>query len=424
MRRCSQRGAMAIAAVIGLGVLAACEQEVPPQEVPKEVNEPAVSSDLCRLPAQPPSPAADMAAFSEYAWKLFVALNWPADPAKRGAPNCDASFGSEGPTVWETYKTSDELFLPRGADPGPWQTPVAPQARKMRSMRFIAKAPVGALGAAGVGESREEAIRQAVGGWLIDRHGRPTYYLIAVNETLYDYVYGNRYYDAAVVNEATSVSFPTGSLEIKASWRVLDPSERSRYATVEAEVMQFDANGQPTGQFKNETIGLVGLHIVYKAAGFPQWIWATFEHEDNAPDAGAVDESKNWSYFDPNCSGPYCEPNTSPIKGKVPFGTANQLTRITPIRPATVAANEKWRKQLAGTVFANYVLVSPQWPTEPNNPGNPQGSPTPATVANLTMESYIQPTSSCMDCHSTARVPDGDIKSNYSFLFVHAKSSR
>ena len=77
---------------------------------------------------------------------------------------------------------------------------------------------------------------------------------------------------------------------------------------------------------------------------------------------------------------------------------------------------------LAGTPFAFYRLISPQWPSDPNDPGNPQGSPTPGTVANLTMESYIQPTSSCMDCHSTARVPNGSIKSNYSFIFLFAQT--
>jgi hypothetical protein len=50
-------------------------------------------------------------------------------------------------------------------------------------------------------------------------------------------------------------------------------------------------------------------------------------------------------------------------------------------------------------------------------------SPTPGTVANLTMESYIQPTSSCMDCHSTARVPNGSIKTNYSFIVVSETTS-
>lgn len=37
------------------------------------------------------------------------------------------------------------------------------------------------------------------------------------------------------------------------------------------------------------------------------------------------------------------------------------------------------------------------------------------------MESYIQPISSCMDCHSTARVPNGNIKTNYSFIFLFAQ---
>jgi hypothetical protein len=51
----------------------------------------------------------------------------------------------------------------------------------------------------------------------------------------------------------------------------------------------------------------------------------------------------------------------------------------------------------------------------------PDGTPTPGTVANVVLESYIQPTSSCMDCHSTARVPNNNIKTNYSFIFLFAQ---
>lgn len=368
-------------------------------------------SDYCRLPVQTPAPSSNQAAFSEYAWRLFVALNWPAVPGQRGVPNCKAGFGSGAPSVWETYKTTEKLFLPHAAAPGPWNT----GWDAIRSLTFTAKAPREL--------PVEESIRQAVGGWLIDRQANPTYYQIAVNEVSYNYVRDHKYYNANVVNQAKQVQFPDVAMEIKASWRIMENEDESRYHTAQARVMTFDDNGNPTGVYAEKTVGLVGLHIVYKPAGFPQWIWATFEQQDNAPDSADTKHADHpWSYFNPQCSGAYCTPNLSPLKSGQPFRAPNQLTRVSPIRPATVASNKTWQQMLAGSPFAFYRLISPQWPGDPNNPGNPQGTPTPGTVANVTMESYIQPTSSCMDCHSTARVPNGNVKTNYSFIFLFAKS--
>ncbi len=376
---------------------------------------PTVPAGYCNLPATPPSPTDGQAAFSDYAWRLFVALNWPAQSGTRGVPNCDAAFGSPGPVVWETFKTTEQLFLPNGTDPGPWNSTTASTPPAARALTFHSKAP-DAL-------KLPPSIRQAVGGWLIDVNSNPTYYDIAVNETSYDYVRANRYYDATIVNSAQQVTFPTGALEIKAAWRILDdPATAARFHTVQASVMTFDASGNPTGIYVSKIVGLVGFHIVYQATGFPQWIWATFEQVDNAPDAGATGTGQ-WSYFNANCSGDWCTPNTSPVAAGQPFGTPNQITRLSPIRPATAAANATWQAKLSGTPFSYYQLISPQWPSDPNDPGNPQGTPTPGTVANTVLESYIQPTSSCMDCHSTARTPNGATKTNYSFIFLFAQPS-
>ena len=131
----------------------------------------------------------------------------------------------------------------------------------------------------------------------------------------------------------------------------------SRYHTVAAQVMTFDANGQPTGQYKSATVGLVGLHIVYKAPGFPQWTWATFEHVDNAPDASSA--TGTWSYFNPSCTGSFCAPNVSPLVSHAPFGTPNQVTRLSPIRPEITAVNTAWQARLNTTPFP---VLSPDRP--------------------------------------------------------------
>jgi len=61
-----------------------------------------------------------------FAWQEFISLNWVASSAMRGQPDVSIppqQFGEPNdlrPTVWETYKESDEVFLANAADPGPW----------------------------------------------------------------------------------------------------------------------------------------------------------------------------------------------------------------------------------------------------------------------------------------------------------------
>lgn len=361
----------------------------------------------CALPTAAPAPQAGMAAFSDYAWSLFVAVNWPARAGQRGYPDCSRPLGAPGPTVWESYKTVDQIFLPGAADPGPWNS-----GGIDTQLHFRAKAPPEL--------PVEQAIKQAVGGWVIDRQGNPTYYQVAINEVGYGYVRSNGFYNADVLNRAGHIQFPDGALEVKGAWRIIQPAEAARYHTMRASVATFDRAGEPTGQYRQVTLGLTGLHVVYKAPGFPQWTWATFEHVDNAPNSATT--TANWSYFDPRCTGPHCTPNTSPTRTGIPFGVPNQIVRISPIRQEVAAANARWQSRVARTPFRYYQLIAPQWPSDPNNPGIPGGSPTPGTVANVVLESYIQPTSSCMDCHSTARVPNNNVKTNYSFIFLFAQS--
>ena len=59
--------------------------------------------------------------FDCLAWQDFIYLMWPALPNQRGVPDPNRKIGASGPTVWESYRTADTVFLPQGRDPGPWQ---------------------------------------------------------------------------------------------------------------------------------------------------------------------------------------------------------------------------------------------------------------------------------------------------------------
>lgn len=112
--------------------------------------------------------------------------------------------------------------------------------------------------------------------------------------------------------------------------------------------------------------------------------------------------------------------------------------REIPITAATQQLNAQWQGALKGTVWANYHLISTQWPTAPADdcqvpsPTNPLGTPAPNFLANATLETYNQGTtpqasSSCMECHNnaTTRVTQSPRTSfaDFTFLLERAQST-
>lgn len=388
----------------------------------------SVSTQACQPPATAPEADASQQDFDRYSWNLFVALNWPVQADQRGQPDCSQPLGSSGPSVWQSYKTVDEIFLPHGQNPGPWNSPLG--------IRTLSQINIAAL----KNTSVVSAIDQAVGGWLIDQRGNPTYYDIAANQTSYDYIVGNSFYNADIVSKANNIDFPENATEIKTAWRILTAQDdASHYLTTQAQVAQFNDQGQPTGNTTQVTLGLVGMHIIVKAPDYPQWIWSTFEQVDNVPPkvqnpdktwSNQPQAGINYSYFpsadslnQSPCTWQQQGPNlVCTPKAGTSFTTPNPLDRTTPISSATAGVNAQYQQDLQNTLLKYYQLVTTQRPKYPDNPSNPLGQPTPALSANVTMESYIQPNSSCMQCHSMAQAVNSVYRSDFSYLFKFAKS--
>jgi hypothetical protein len=199
----------------------------------------------------------------EYAWKLFVAINWPADTARRAA-NPSAKFGADGPVVWETWKNArGEVFRSDGRDPGEWLDQQVAVARNLtdfdtRPLQQIARDrqlgnlqpafdPAAAL--RGINETR-------------------------LNKEAYEFVRSKTLYNLEGQNALAkagelTLTFPLAGKEIKAQWRLITEAEKSRYHWA---TMRMPDN--TTGIF-----GLTALHITTK--DLPNWFWATFEHVDN-----------------------------------------------------------------------------------------------------------------------------------------------
>lgn len=378
---------------------------------------------------------------NHHAWRQFIALNWPANPNQAGTPDTSKSMGDEGLRVWETFKPTQDIFLANGATPADFDTPnqvpavctnvVGAKTDRMRALTQITKGPLlNATGQAFAGSH----------GFLVDQHKQLANYEILTNEPSYDYIVDNQFYQRAVVNAASDFNFPSGSLSkkdigtltIKSAWRVLDGTQDpSKFYSETAYV--YDETDCSIAQ-----VGLIGLHIAHKTEQFPQWLWATFEHVDNAPEctfSGGVFQTCepqyephiNYSFSKNGCSLAECPINKKPSSAE--DRTPVQVMRIValPEPVKQLNANVHSSEPVRGTIWENYMLVGGQWPSVTSSPE--AGQPKPAVLANSVMETYFQgeaplsQTSSCLGCHylATGNPDSGSVKSDFTYMLRDAK---
>ena len=322
---------------------------------------PTVPTDVSRG-LQGPDIHTTQIATDDFAWQEFVALSWPARVGQRGVAEASKPFGAAGLRVWETWKTPEELFLPEGVEPPPWESPLPRERSLTENLQAV----------------QSDGTLPAT---LTDRYGHVVRYEVRVNKVLFDYVRSHKLYDRRQQALAESVQYPDGAIAVKASWRELEPGEEGRFLTRECVV--FDTKDGKPGPKRWRTMGLVGLHIVQKTPSAPQWIWATFEHKGNTDGPLAS--------FCPTPSGAGARVNrqTKP-------GVPNQVRRVAPLTIQLQQLNQRQQQAIraTGSVLQNYELVGAQWPLA-------GGGVVPPFLANTTMESFVQE-SSCLGCHAAA----------------------
>lgn len=375
-------------------------------------------------------------AFDFNSWLTFVALSKPASTVAAADPQ----------TIWQSWSDLFAVMRDDGAPPLPFgetlpPPPICQGAPGAPVMRMISKTPVTpTLSVSG------EPLNT---GPLIDQNGHYVRYQILINEPMYNYIVRNDLYRKAGQQKFTdSIAFPEGKLDtlttgtvgaivVKAAWKVLDGSDDpSRFHTTTAYVYTPAEEGVQES-CHTASLGLAGVHIVHKTSGAPQWIWSTFEHMDNAPtlaEAKNPPAGKKYNFFDPACSTTKCPHNRQPPQpwnpsiDPFPGGFRSQIVRATSYPSvATNSAslwNDQFRAAVKGTVWENYELITTQWPTEPNNPTDPEGSPFPLFAANTTMETYVQgntplASSTCMSCHNNATSTTGK-RSDFTFVLEKA----
>jgi len=349
--------------------------------------------------------------FERQQWAAFVALSWPVDEAGGPRPR----LGDAGAPAWSGWIETYQVFKPDGADPDPWdgETRSLPLAGKVQTPVVDATTtaelpPIGRRDARvlhGLSSiqrlSVADEVDQAFSFAVFDQNGNPAHYESLLNKVEYDFIVDNELFHAgglaAYVAKHGKLTFPagsfaggpTGAIELKLAWRVLDPArdDFGRYLTQPGYV----AAGTPAGPaWKAVTVGLVGFHIAQKTETAPQWIWSTFEHVDNlavdrlarvrAADGREVPLSA--SFNDAACE--WCPVNV-PVAAPGPDGKRRtQVQRLSPIPKETQALNAMMRAALekAGSKLAFYEMVGTQWPTDPAAPPE-AGAAFPGAVANM-----------------------------------------
>lgn len=372
--------------------------------------------------------------FDLLSWQTFVAVNWPADA--NGNPDTGKTIGANLPTVWENWKESREIFLPGGAAPLPWGQDPPPPA-------VCAGLGQGTLNLTQVGKTPDvldESAEPFETGPLIDQNGLYVRFAIMVNQDMFDRIVRDRLYSKAgqaAFNQPadfsqTQTNAHVGAIMIKSSWKIMGANDdASRFHTIKALVYTNPNEHEGVAaSCKLQTVGLVGLHIVHKTNDAPQWVWSTFEHVDNAPSKGDTPSKPHYNFYDKTCT--TCLPNQPPPRPWNPNATGTRPTQVVreiPLTDSTKQLNAQYQALLrnanANSVWANYELISTQWPTERNNPIDPSGTPAPNFLANATLETYIQGqtarvSSSCMDCHNDATMTNG-LAADFTYLLQRAQ---
>lgn len=196
------------------------------------------------------------------AWRIFAALN---------------PSGADRPAAWESWPSAADTFRKDGADPGP-----APGLSHPGIERFELLTP-----------ADFPNLRHIVGGRMVpvtDPLGSAKRLVeVRLNPVSYDFIRARELYTVAGQRRAVAqgkVEFPIGAIQLKAGWRPIAESDRSRFHTLTLLL----ADGS------TRLYGLAALNIAAKTR--KGWLWASFEHTDAAGVAHYLLRGTQTTYLD------------------------------------------------------------------------------------------------------------------------------
>ncbi len=281
------------------------------------------------------------------------------------------------------------------------------------------------------------AIVEADGNMLVGPNGYPVYASVHMNESYFNTAKRNLIKTGDYQKQAADDYFDVGAAVFKATWYRLDEGEVAPAGafTTQAEVpvltvyaTKTTATVATSGRFETVTVALVGLHVVGYVENHPEFLWATFEHNANAPMLPDNTFTPSASISDPNtytfykAGTPFSQVNIAANAAKPSAlsydsgtGKFSPVTNVvqenktggennSPQGPANIEAlNQASQGFLSGqgapqSVFSHYNLIGTVWmspntyvTSTPNwqklNQANAVGS---VSLANSTAETFVQ----------------------------------
>lgn len=297
-----------------------------------------------------------------------------------------------------------------------------------------------------------EGIEQAqvIFGVLIDQTNQPVYYSMHFNSVYSQFLKANGLFDRTKLKSIGDTNpdlvFNTGAVEYKAAWRlkpdgVGDKEFRAQYVTVSATVPSLVKSNDPHHPIKidpdhpvQKTVGLIALHVVGVLEGHPEFVWATFEHQQNAPLGKGLDQvasgdpvdnsSTNWLLYKKGTS--YRSSNPSPgsftytLRQDGSVAPATSIYRVFPPGggDATATGDDPQVADLTDSVqsqlpqnsaLRNYKLVGAVWLNQPEKVfvsdqafSDDQLLGGEKQLSSTAMESFTQINfPHCFSCHDT-----------------------
>jgi hypothetical protein len=258
---------------------------------------------------------------------------------------------------------------------------------------------------------------------------------------------------ASYARASATLNFPVGAAVFKASWQVVPDGTMPTGFYAEKTTVPILVNNpcggimvDPAGKTRQVTVALVGLHVVGVTENHPEFLWASFEQENNAPDLppGMVPNSpdpvskQSFTFYAANTPANACNPQSvtlkviDPVKqtvgpvtnvfrqfaqgGPIPAERGNDIKNVNEQAQKEMAhMGEQKPPQPKETVWSHYKLIGTLWLAQPGTlqPGISQlevcgvGS---VNLANSTLETYFQgpqnnfngnSVSNCFMCHNT-----------------------
>jgi hypothetical protein len=296
----------------------------------------------------------------EYAWRLFVALNWPA---RNGARDADQTkkLGDPGRVVWESWMlvsggpANSRVYKTNGTSPDVWTAPLDTYCDA--SLRDTA--PLQQF----FGQQTAAHQRDNTSALFAPGVTKPGTGEVRMNQDTLDFITRNNLYyvegqEALFASGTRNIAFKSNSKEIKAQWREISAAEEPRYHSC---------------HYQGKIYGLTALHILTK--DLPNWFWATFEHIDNNTSA-KINLGTNAGYEE------WILPSRDTFSCPSAPHDCNDFPKNIGLE------NTKWQYyRLRGTQI-DFVDSS--------------GSPT--LLANSNIETGFQTTASCMSCHARSTI--------------------